>query len=114
MRLGLAIARTTWSPAAALDLPSEQRQLLQAWIDAKKTPQKVAFRARVIPVASEAHANRDIARTLGASRPTVLLWCQRFTTQGPQALLEGGSRRGRKVQTPVQKVQAIIDATLYT
>lgn len=102
-----------WNPAAALDLPSEQRQLLRAWINARNTPQKVVFRARVIVMASEGHANRDIARTLGTSRPTVLLWRQRFATQGPQALLEDAPGRGRKVQISLEKVQAIVADTLH-
>jgi transposase len=103
-----------WNPAAALNLPPEQRQLLHAWINAKNTPQKVAFRARVIVMASQGYPNRDIARTLGTSRPTVLLWRQRFAEQGPQALLEDAPGRGRKVQIPMEKVQAIIEATLHT
>ena len=113
MRLGCAIVRIMWNPAAALDLPSEQRQLLQAWINARNTPQKVVFRARVIVMASEGHANRDIARRLGTSRPTVLLWRQRFATQGPQSLREDAPGRGRKVQISLEKVQAIVAATLH-
>ncbi|MCL5670548.1 MAG: IS630 family transposase [Acidobacteria bacterium] len=103
-----------WIPAAALDLPSEQRQLLQSWINAKNTPQKVAFRARVVMMASEGHANRDIARTLETSRPTVLLWRERFAAQGPQALLEDAPGRGRKAQIPAEKVRTIVEATLHT
>ncbi|MCL5005077.1 MAG: IS630 family transposase [Acidobacteria bacterium] len=103
-----------WNPAAALDLPSEQRQLLQSWINAKNTPQKVAFRARVVMMASEGRANRDIARTLETSRPTVLLWRERFAAQGPQALLEDAPGRGRKAQIPVEKVRTIVEATLHS
>lgn len=103
-----------WNPAAALDLPSEHRQLLDSWIHAKNTSQKVAFRARVILLASEGHANRDIARRLETSRPTVLLWRQRFAAQGPQGLLEDAPGRGRKVQISVEKVRAIVEATLHT
>jgi len=114
MRLSFASVLTMWNPAAALNLPSEQRQLLHAWINANNTPQKVAFRARVILLASQGYANRDIARRLGTSRPTVLLWRQRFAEQGPQGLLEDAPGRGRKVQIPVEKVQAIIEATLHT
>jgi transposase len=108
------MVRTMWNPAAALDLPSEQRQILQTWVHAKNTPQKVAFRAGVILMASAGHANREIARTLGTSRPTVLLWRQRFAEQGPQALLQDAPGRGRKVQIPAEKVQAIVEATLHT
>ena len=114
MRLGFAILCSMWNPAAALHLPSEQRELLQVWVEARNTPQKVAFRARVIVMASEGHANRDIARTLRTSRPTVLLWRQRFATRGPQGLLEDAPGRGRKVQISSAKVRAIVEATLHT
>ena len=114
MRLDFDSVHAMWNPAAALDLPSEERQLLQSWINAGNTPQKVVFRARVIVMASEGHANRDIARTLGTSRPTVLLWRQRFAAEGPQALLEDAPGRGRKVQISLQKVQAVVEATLHT
>ena len=103
-----------WNPPAALILPSEQKGTLQTWMNAKNTPQKVAFRARLILMASQGQANRQIARTLGTSRPTVLLWRQRFAEEGPQALLQDAPGRGRKVQIPAEKVQAIIEATLQT
>jgi transposase len=87
---------------------------LQTWVNARNTPQKIAFRARLILLASEGHANRQIARTLGTSRPTVVLWRHRFTQGGPQALLQDAPGRGRKVRIGAEKVQAIIDATLQT
>lgn len=114
MALAPGIVRPMWNPAAALDLPLDQRQVLQAWIKAKNTPQKVAFRARIILMAGDGHANREVARALETSRPTVLLWRERFAERGPQALLEDAPGRGRKVQIPAGKVQGIIDATLHT
>lgn len=103
-----------WNPAAALSLTSDQRQTLQTWVNARNTPQKIAFRSRLILLASEGHANLQIARTLGTSRPTVVLWRHRFAQGGPQALLQDASGRGRKVRLGVEKVQAIIEATLQT
>jgi hypothetical protein len=38
MLLGFAIARIMWNTATALDLLSEQKQLLHARIHAKNTP----------------------------------------------------------------------------
>lgn len=114
MRLGCATLGSMWNPAAALELPSEQRELLQDWIKAKNTPQKVAFRSRLIVMASEGHANRDIARTLRTSRPTVLLWRRRFATHVPQGLLEDAPGRGRKVQISSAKVRTMVEATLHT
>ncbi len=103
-----------WNSSAALSLTSDQRQTLQTWVNAKNTPQKIAFRARLILLASEGHANRQIAGRLGTSRPTVVLWRHRFAQDGPQGLLQDAPGRGRKVCIGVEKVQAIIDATLQT
>jgi len=103
-----------WNPPPALSLTLDQKQTLQSWVNARNTPQKIAFRARLILLASEGHANRHIARTLSTSRPTVVLWRSRFVCGGPQALLEDAPGRGRKVQISAAEVQAIIDATLQT
>ena len=114
MGRGCGTLPAMWNPAAALSMPSEQRQTLQAWVNARNTPQKIAFRARLILLASEGHPNRQIARALGTSRPTVVLWRHRFAEEGPQALLQDAPGRGRKVRITAQQVQAIIDATLQT
>src|SRR6266436_3174498 len=103
-----------WNPLRALSLTLDHRQTLQTWVKARNTPQKIAFRARLILLASEGQANRQIARMLGTSRPTVLLWRHRFTQGGPQALLQDAPGRGRKVRIGADKVQAIIGATLQT
>ena len=84
-----------WNPPAALSLTSEKRETLNGWIRARNTSQKVAFRARLILMASQGLANRQIARSLKATRPTVLLWRRRFAEEGPQALLADAPGRGR-------------------
>src|SRR5579859_2725895 len=103
-----------WNPPAALNLTPEQRATLEIWIRAKNTTQRVAFRARLVLMASQGLANRHIARALKTSRPTVLLWRKRFAQGGPQGLLEDAPGRGRKVRIGPEKVQAIIDATLHS
>lgn len=103
-----------WNPPAALAVEPEQLQLLQSWINARTTPQNVAFRARLIVMASQGLANRQIARAMNTSRPTVLLWRNRFAEGGPQALLEDAPGRGRKTTITADKVQSIIDATLQS
>jgi len=114
MRLEYGSVLLMWNPPAALSLTVDQKQTLQSWVSARNTPQKIAFRARLILLAGEGHANRQIARTLGTSRPTVVLWRGRFAQGGPQALLEEAPGRGRKVSIGAERVQAIIDATLQT
>ena len=103
-----------WDPPEALPLTEDHRRTLQAWVAAHNTPQKVAFRARIVLLAADGLANRRIARTVGTSRPTVILWRQRFLTGGPTALTEDRPGRGRKPQISSGKIKQIVDATLHT
>src|SRR5215475_5409332 len=103
-----------WDVPQALAISEEQQRTLQAWISARNTPQKVVFRSRIVLLAAEGKANRRIAQELKTSRPTVILWRQRFTEGGPTALTEDAPGRGRKPQISSAKVQQIVEATLHT
>ena len=103
-----------WDPPEALPLTEDHRRTLQAWVAAHSTPQKLVFRARIVLLAADGLANRRIAHTVGTSRPTVILWRQRFLTGGPTALTEDRPGRGRKPQISSDKIKQIVDATLHT
>jgi transposase len=92
----------------------EQRALLERWARAQKTPQSLAVRARVVLAAAAGASNSEIARTLGVSRPTVILWRRRFAEGGPQALTETRPGRGRKPAISAAKIRAIVQATTQT
>jgi len=95
-------------------LGDEQRALLERWVGAQKTPQSVATRARIVLAAAGGESNSEIARALGVSRPTVILWRERFAEGGPAALAETKPGRGRKPTIATAKVKAIIEATTQT
>jgi transposase len=103
-----------WSVPERLPVTDDQRRTLEAWIAARNTPQKVAFRARIVLMAADGKANRRIAHELGTSRPSVILWRQRFAEGGPTALTEEAPGRGRKPVITHEKIQAIVNATLQT
>jgi transposase len=103
-----------WTVPDALPLTDEQRRTLQSWVAARNTSQKVVFRARIVLLAAEGKANRKIAQALGTSRPSVILWRQRFLEGGPEALTKDAPGRGRKPSIPAAKVQQIVEATLQT
>jgi len=65
-------------------------------------------------LASEGVSNSEIARALGVSRPTVILWRSRFAAGGPQALTEIKPGRGRKRTISAAKIKAIVQATTQT
>jgi transposase len=88
--------------------------VLDAWLRASNTPQSVALRSRIILLAAQGLSNRQIARQVGTSRPTVLLWRERFEKGGTAALTEIQEGRGRKRRISAEKVKQIVDATLHT
>src|SRR5215470_4346146 len=102
-----------WESAAPLLVAEDQRRVLEGWRRAPSTPQGVALRASVILMAADGVPNRTIAKTLGVSRPTVLLWRERFARDGPKALTKIEKGRGRKPSIPPEKVKAIIEATFH-
>lgn len=103
-----------FSPATRLLVDVSQRQRLQSLLRAGNTPQKVALRARIILLAAEGKANHAIAAVLGTSRPTVILWRQRFSRHGVPGLLRERPRPGRRPALGAERVKAVVEATLHT
>jgi len=92
----------------------EQRVVLERWAGAQKTPQSVALRARIVLLAAAGESNSAVARALGLSRPTVILWRSRFAEGGTAALTETKPGRGRKPTISAAKIKAIVQATTQT
>jgi len=103
-----------WDAAPALRVSSEDREWLEALIRSGQTPQRVALRARLVLGAAAGRANHALAQELGISRPTVLLWRQRYVEAGVAGLLKDAPRPGRKKRIRADKVEAIVNATLHT
>ena len=64
-------------------------------------------------MASEGISNNQIAKTLKASRPTVILWRNRFSDKGVIGLYKDAARPGRKPKVSAEKEKAIIETTLH-
>src|SRR5260370_41856924 len=92
-----------WAQAEKLVISAEDRRLLEAWTHAHSAAQSVAMRCQVILLAADGVANNAIAKELGISRPTVLLWRDRFARGGPHALVAGGPGRGRPRPIPAAR-----------
>jgi transposase len=71
-------------------------------------------RARIILLAAAGRPNAAIAREVGMSRPTVLLWRERFARGGVPGLSYEKPRPGRKPAIGPDKIKAVVDATLQT
>ncbi len=100
--------------APALSLNSEGQHQIQQWVKALGTPQQVVLRGRIVLAAAEGQSDTAIAEQLRINRKTVIMWRQRFATQGPDSLWEIAPGRGRKPLYDADKVKAIVDATLQT
>lgn len=102
------------NPAKPLIISEADRKTLATWIKAPTSPQRVVMRARIVLLAAEGKPNKHIAVEMSVSRPTVLLWRERFAKGGAAALLEDAPGRGRKPSIPAEKVKQIVDATTQT
>lgn len=72
------------------------------------------MRARIVLMAADGASNNRIAKDVGVTRTTVILWRRRFEDGGPGALARIAPGRGRKPSIPAEKVRRIIEATLHT
>jgi len=103
-----------WQPTKPLPMSAEQQKTLEAWIQATTTAQRIVLRSRICLLAAEGKSNNSIAVQLSVTRPTVLLWRNRFAEQGSTGLAEDAphGRSSRRTQDKV--IKAIVEATLHT
>jgi transposase len=100
--------------ATAVSCDKNQRTRLEYLESHGGTPQKIALRARIVLRAAEGVANVAIAKELRVSRPTVLLWRERFACMGVPGIMADAPRPGRKNALSPEQVQAVVEATLHT
>jgi len=103
-----------FEPAQSLALDASQRKRLEFLVRAGNTSQKLAQRARIILLAAAGRPNAAIAREVGVSRPTVLLWRDRFARGGVPGLSFEKPRPGRKPALSPARIQQVVEATLQT
>ena len=97
-----------FTQAQALPIKPDQKKRLEFLVRSGQTPQKLALRARIILMASEGMANNRIAKDLETTRPTVILWRNRFTDKGVVGLYKDAARPGRKPKISAEKEKVII------
>jgi transposase len=103
-----------WTKADALPVLAVDQELLQHLLRSGSTPQKIALRARILLGAAEGKSNYQLSEELDVSRPTILLWRQRYLDAGLAGILKDAPRPGRKKMITPTKVDAIVNATLHT
>lgn len=100
--------------AIEVRIKESDRQELECWVSAHRTPQQVARRCRIILAAAKGQEDKEIAQYMEINPKTVALWRQRFFKEGPECLWEVAVGRGRKPQFSPDKVEEIIQATLQS
>ncbi len=103
-----------WEPAQRLKVTKQQRATLERWVASPTAQQRTVLRSQIVLLASKGTANHAIAKQLGVSRPTVLLWRDRFAQEGPEGLRRDRPRGSRFPKLSENKVKAVIEATLYS
>jgi transposase len=102
------------APASALRISDEDRRELQQILVLRSDPQSVALRARIILGAADGIANKVLARQLGTSLPTVLLWRGRYLREGLPGILEDRPRSGRPREISPEQEALVVEKTLRT
>ena len=102
------------APANALGISDEDRRELQQILALRSVPQSVALRARIILGAADGIANKVLARQLGTSLPTVLLWRGRYLREGLPGILEDRPRSGRPKEITAEQEALVVEKTLRT
>src|ERR1700758_3545650 len=95
-------------------LSEVDQQKLHQWTAAHGTPQQVALRCRIVLAAAAGESDVAIAKGLAVNRHTVILWRKRFGNEGLDGLWDIAPGRGRKPTYQIDKIAAIVDATLQT
>jgi transposase len=103
-----------WKKAAPLPMTEEQRRMLEDWTRARTAPQRMVFRARICLLAADGLSNNAIAKQIGTTRPTIILWRERFLEKGVLGISEDAAHGPSAQRLDAQKTKSIVEATLHT
>jgi transposase len=95
-------------------LSTADQQKLERWVAAHGTPQQVAVRCRIVLATATGASDVSVSKRLAVNRNTVILWRKRFAAEGLDGLWDIAAGRGRKPIYSIDKIAAIVEATLQT
>ncbi len=99
-----------WTSATALRVADEDETVLRKLIASGTTPRRLARRARIVLGAAEGRPNNRLAKEVGVSRPTVILWRRRYAAAGISGVLRDAPRPGRprRLRLPLNQVAGVM------
>ena len=66
----------------AVDVPPRDREVLESWLRAPSLRAGLVQRARIVLLAADGVAVKDIVERVGVSKPTVIGWKKRYASEG--------------------------------
>jgi len=101
-------------PAPRLNVSDADRKELLSLSRQRSIPRGILLRMNIVLAAAEGRPNHLVARELFTTITTVLLWRNRYETEGLAGLFSDRQRSGRPKQIPAAKEAAIVEATMRT
>ena len=93
-----------------VDGPPRDRDVLESWLRSPSMPAGVAQRARIVLLAADGVAVKDIVERVGVSKPTVIGWKKRYAAEGLGGLEDRPKPGRRKRVDEVAVVLATLEA----
>src|SRR5215217_3315398 len=93
-------------------LGPRDRELLEAIIASRNSPQKHVWRSRIVLLSADGIGTMEIQRRTGKVKPTVWRWQQRFMEAGVDGLLRDATRPGRKPPLAPATIERVVAMTL--
>jgi transposase len=92
-----------------VDVPPRDREILESWLRAPSVRAGVAQRARIVLLAADGVAVKDIVERVGVSKPTVIGWKKRYAAEGVGGLADRPKPGRRRVVDEVAVVLATLE-----
>jgi transposase len=100
--------------ADSILLAQSEAKILAGWARSRTLSARLVQRAKIIQMAASGVRNKEIARELGISQPTIQLWRQRFLALRLPGLEKDAPRPGRIPRISDKKIRQIVEATLHS
>jgi transposase len=97
--------------APKIELTAEQKTTLSNWSNGRKTPVRLAERARVVLLAAEGRQDIQIAASLAMTPKKVARWRRRFLAKGLAGLEKDAPRPGRTPSITDETVAEVVRLT---
>ena len=93
-------------------LSPEDRAVLDGWVAGRNTPQKLAWRARIVLMWAAGAGVTAIVRATGKTKRTAYRWRDRYRERGVEGLRRDATRPGRKPPLTAAQIERVVAMTL--